>query len=402
MKKNTKLKVISAAVFLLACNGSAYAQWAVIDPANIAQSTIVAAQSTITAAKSTLSSVYNYYTMMASAANGQGIQETTQAVNLMQKQSVINLQTQDMMNRKALGDNKLADIAYQLSPSLSACAEASGNADNAPKNAAGRSAVSGGGGGPHGTEARSKAVTSTIAAQAALLKDQKALGTCISELEGSAGCTGNGDFAGADMHPRGIKGNVKGIPRGNEDGAAYNNYTLDSEAFKVAKKYAADMAYYDKPKVPTKTQLEKNPTYAAMYKSVQTKLDASHDTVLDIARFKKEAQNITGTAAGKTWVDIGNDEFKKVTGLNNKPVKPGMYDLVNFQVNNDYYGNEKADLKSMEEVNKRLALSNYLNWQQYKQQENTNILLAHLLTQMTTPVNKAQVDAEYTKISSFK
>jgi hypothetical protein len=397
MKKNLKLKVISSAVLLLAFNSSAHAQWAVIDPANIAQSTIIAA-------KSTLSAVYNYYGMMASAANGQGIQETTQAVNLMQKQSVLNLETQDMMNRKAMGDAKLGSIAYDMMPTLAACAEASGNTVNSPKSAAGRAAVSGGGGGSQGYESRAKGVTSTIAAQAAVLREQKELGTCVAELAGSAGCDGNGDYAGADMHPRGIKGNVKGIARSTEDSSAYNNYTLDAEAFKVAKKYAADMTYYDKPKVLSKPQLEKNPGYAALYRSVQGKLDAAQDTFMDISRFKKESPvSITGTIPGKMWSDISDAEYTKVTGLAKKPKdKPGMYDIVNFQVNNDYYGNEKADLKSMEEVNKRLALSNYLNWQQYKQQENTNILLAHILVQLTTPANKAKIDEEYNKTVGIK
>jgi hypothetical protein len=395
MKKNLKLKVISSSVLLLAFNSSAHAQWAVIDPANIAQTTIVAAKSTLTA-------VYDYYGMLANAANGQGIQENTQAINLMQKQSVLNLETQDMMNRKALGDAKLGSIAYDMLPTLAACAEASGNTPNSPKGAAGRAAVSGGGGGSQGGEARAKMVTSTLAGQAAVLKEQRELGTCIAELEGSAGCSGNGVYAGADMHPRGIKGNVKGIARSTEDGSAYNSYTLDAEAFKVAKKYAGDMTYYDKPKVPTPAQLERNPAYAVAYRSMEGKLDAAQDTFMDIIRFKKESPvSVIGTVPGKMWSDISDAEYTKVTGLAKKPRdKPAMYDILNFQVNNDYYGNEKADLKSMEEVNKRLALSNYLNWQQYKQQENTNILLAHILVQLTTPVNKSQVDAEFNKTVS--
>lgn len=404
MKKNTKLKVISAAVFLLACNGTAHAQWAVIDPANIAQSTIVAAQSTITAAKSTLSSVYNYYTMMASAANGQGIQETTQAVNLMQKQSVINLETQDMMNRKRMGDAKLGEIAYNMLPTLSACAEASNNASNSPKNAAGRAAVSGGGGGSQGEFARSKAVTSTSAAQAELLKEKKLLGTCTAETAGPAGCgaTEEGTFAGADIHPRGIKGNVRDIRRDNENGAAYNNFTHDADSFKAAKKYAADMAYYDKPKVATAEQARKNPGYTALYSAMQTKLNTAHDTIMDINRFKSASPVNIGGTAGKAWDAITPTDFEKITGLPKKPAKPSMYDIVNLQVNNDYYGNEKAELQNIEEVNKRLALTNYLNWQQYKQQETTNTLLAHILVQLTTPVNKNQLDAEYAKTMNMR
>lgn len=395
--KNTKLKIISAAVFLLAFNNSANAQWAVIDPANIAQSTITAAQTT-------LSAVYNYYTMLASGANGQGIQQTTQAVNLMQKQSVINLQTADMLERKAKGDAKMAEIGYRMLPSMTACIEASNNVAGSPRSAAGRASVAGAGGGSNGAVARAQAVTSTAAAQAEVLKAQTALGTCITELAGAAGCTSEGPYAGSDMHPRGIKGDTKDIKRNENAGAAFNNYTLDANGFEVAKKYAADMAYYDKPKVPTQQQLAKNPTYAAMYKAVQTKLDAANDTVLDIAKYKRASlTDISSTVPGKMWASISDAEYQKVTGLKSKPKNtPAMYDVVNFEVKNDYYGNPKAELGTTEELNKRLALSNYLNWTQYQQQETTNLLLSHILVQLTTPVNKATLDSEHTKTMNIK
>lgn len=396
--KNNKLKIISAAVFLLAFNNSANAQWAVVDVANVTQTTI-------TAAKSTLSAIYDYYNMMATAANGQGIQQTTQAVNLMQKQSVINLQSQDLMNRKALGDAEMAIQAWNMVPTLEACAEASNNQTGAPKTAAQRAATTGGGGGTQGGPSRSAGVTSTAAAQAAVLKEQTTLGTCIQELAGQAGCTAaDGTYAGADMHPRGIKGDSKGISRAEDGGPAYNNYSLEDSGFNVAKKYAADMAYYDKPKVVPAAQMTKNPAYAAMYKSVQTKLDAAHDAVMDIAKFKRASQtDISNSVAGKKWADISNGDYTKITGLKTKPGnRPSMYELVNFDVKNDYFGNEKAQLFSIEEVNKRLALSNYIAWTQYQQQENTNILLANMLVQLTTPVNKAQIDVEFSKTMSAK
>jgi hypothetical protein len=400
MKNNNKLKIISAAVFLLTFNNSANAQWATIDAANVAQSTI-------TAAKTTLSSFYNYYTMLASGANGQGIQQTTQAVNLMQKQSVLNLQTQDMMQRKALGDAEMARDAWRAVPTLEACAEASGNVDNSPKSTALRATTSGGGGGSQGAPGRAQMVVSTATAQAAVLKEQTTLGTCVKELAGAAGCGADekvNAYAGADMHPRGIKGDVKGIARDEETGPAYNNYSLDDTAFKIAKKYASDMAYYDKPKVVPEAQLKKNPGYAAMYKSVETKLDAANDAILDIAKFKRASMtDISSTIPGKAWAGISNSEYVKVTGLKQKPGnKPSMYDLVNFDVKNDYFGNEKAKMDSIEEVNKRLALSNYIAWTQYQQQENTNTLLAHILVQLTTPANKALVDAEHVKTISAR
>ena len=45
--KTTKLKIIAATVMLLGLNGQASAQWYVIDPANIAQTTISAVKTTL-------------------------------------------------------------------------------------------------------------------------------------------------------------------------------------------------------------------------------------------------------------------------------------------------------------------------------------------------------------------
>lgn len=402
MRKNTKLKVISAAVGLLAMS-SANAQWAVIDPANIAQTTIIAA-------KTTLSSVYNYYNMMASGANGQGIQQTTQAVNLLQKQSVENLQTQDLMQRKALGDAKIGEIAASMMPTIGACVEASKNVAGGPKSAAGSAANSSAGGGPDGRGPRATEVVSTATALSKVLERKTTLLTCNDETAGAAGCPDNvagasrPAFSGGDVEPRGIKGDIKNVDPANESQPAFNSYTFDDNGWKVAKKYAADMAFYDKPKVAAPAQLKKNPAYAALYSSMQIKLNAAQDSIIESAKLRRQSStDITASVPGKAWADISNAEYTKVTGLKTKPAtRPSLFDLVNFEVKNDYYGNEKADLASTEEVNKRLAMNNFIGWQQYQQQENTNILLAHILVQLTTPTSKNLIDNEHAKTMNMK
>ena len=50
-------------------------------------------------------------------------------------------------------------------------------------------------------------------------------------------------------------------------------------------------------------------------------------------------------------------------------------------------------------IQSKIALNNLLTWQQYQQQEKTNILLSHILIQQTTPVNKDNLDREFQKFN---
>lgn len=90
-----------------------------------------------------------------------------------------------------------------------------------------------------------------------------------------------------------------------------------------------------------------------------------------------------------------------MTGNKEKPRQnPSLYEIINFEVSKDYLGD--IDVTEIKDTNRRLAVNNYILWHQYKQQENTNILLAHILVQLTTPTSKQAVDAEFNKTMSYK
>ncbi len=396
---NKKLKIISVAIGLLAYNNFSQAQWAVIDSANLTVNNIIAKNTFMTA--------------QAVAANGQKITQTNEQLNVMTQQSVNNELDADTRRRVATGEAKMAEIANKMVPTLAACIEASKGAPGSPKGGASKGSAKSLGDSPQGEPSRTKTVVSTATAQANVLKQKESLGTCSPELAGAAGCDEKKtyDYAKGDYQPRGIKGNIEKLPNDGK-GPMLNNYTYaptkdksgNLTGVEVAKKYAADMAYHDAPKVPTKEQLAKNPAYAASYVSVQTKLDAAHDSITDIIRKRLPGEgNIASTVPGKLWAVVTDAEYTNVTGLKEKPKNnPSMFEMLNYEIRNDYFGNKDAKLDSMEEVNKRLALNNFIAWNQYQQQENTNILLSHILVQLTTPVNKAQVDNEFQKTMSSK
>jgi hypothetical protein len=400
--KKFNLKIVSIAVVLATSGGAANAQWATFDAGNFGQSVITAAQTTITAAQSTLTSAYTFLTSRAAAATGQAVKAVGTSIDAQTAQSVQNVGTAATLEAVNNGHKIEADMVINMLPTLAMCAEASqSEAKAAPAAASMRST----GGGKSGSPARKLAVTNSATAMAETLNKKTSLGTCSSEIAGAAGCTGDGLFAGSDVHPRGIKGNTKGVstttgaPGTN---AAYNNFTLEdgsNGAFDIAKEYASNMAYYDKPKIAPEAQMKKNPAYASIYNSMMTKLDAANDAVNDISKLKRESGvNITSSISGQAWALISDADYRKVTGLGQKPKdKPSLFDMINYSVRNDYFGNKDAKLESINEVNKRLAMTNFIAWNQYQQQENTNLLLSHILVQLTTPITKAQVDNEHAK-----
>ncbi len=415
MKPN-KIKIIAAAVMVLGLNSQAHAQWATIDLANIAQTTISAVQNTLTAG-------YTWLTAQAASATGNKIGQVNQSIGAQTKQSVLNVEATGAQMRSALGEQYEAQKFLEMIPKLDACAEASENHKDAIKNTAVAAVGKSTRGGSQGAPNRANQVNSTAAAQGGVLKDKKDLGTCHAAIAGIAGCpestpNANGTptnppnqpYARADTEPRGIKGDVKNLNKTDESAnneSAFNNYTFDSDTtedkgFKVALKYVNDATLYDPPKVATTDALKKNPSYAAIYEAMMTKLNASNDALSDIVKMRRKAEDKTlkDTLIGKDWKDLTDSDYQKITGNKKKPTKnPSMYEMVNFQVMKDYLGDK--DVEEVKDTNKRLALNNYLLWNQYKQQENTNILLSHILVQLTTPINKSTVDAEFSKTMSY-
>lgn len=379
--KNKKLKLISFAILLLSLNSKTQAQWATIN-------------------------VQDFINRMYTSAQASGIKGSTDlvksSVENLTRQSVANQEDTDARNRKALGENTArANLMPKPPefPTVEQCIELTQAETKAPAvNSSAKNKNGGpGGGGPGGIRSAVKTNIEVLSKTLDKMKDNK---TCYKEVLGAAGCTTIGAYAGNNIHPKGLKGNTENINPNDENSAEFKNYSLNKEGFEAAKEYVGNATYYDVPKVPDKTQLEKNQIYASYYGSLKTKLDAAHDTLLDVVKDKREGGTPTGIA-GTEWNNSSTD-YKKITGATTIPNKPSLFELTNYIIMKDYIGDTKADVSSINEVNKRLALSNYINWNLLSQQKNTNILLSHILVQLTTPISKKQVDEEYNKTVNLK
>lgn len=397
--KNNKLTKIAATIIFIGISQQAYAQWAVFDAANSVQTTITAGASKAMAA---LEAYYKPRQDAQSSAMVNAQNATNASLAAMSRQQAIQAQDSDYKLRKAMGDAEIAKRLVDSFPTIGQCAEVSKGDTGTTQNNAVVAANKRYSGGPSGSPARSAAVTSTAAALGQVLNQKQELGTCHADIIGAAGCQTTGVYAGGDTDSRSIKGNIKNLTNNTKaDAPEVNNYTFDKQGLEVAKKYATDATMYDKPKKATKEALAKNPSYAAVYESMMTKLNAANTTLLDVLKMSAEAD--PKSAAVDYWkTNVTESKFKKATGLTEFPKNPSLFDVLNYQVSNSYMGDEKADLSSTEEVNNRLALNNYIVWQQYKEQRNTNILMSHILVQLTTPVSKSQVDAEFNKTMSYK
>ncbi len=397
--KNNKITKIATIIAFMGVTQQASAQWAVFDAANTVQTTITAGASKAMAA------LEAYYKPRQDAQNSAMVNAqnaTNSSIDALTKQQVIAGQDNDMRKRKADGELEEAKRLLDSFPTISQCAEVSKGATGTTQNNALVAANKRYSGGSNGSTARSAAVTSTASALGQVLNQKQALGTCHPDIIGAAGCQAPGVYAGGDTDSRSIKGNIKNLSNNTKnDAPEVNNYTFDKQGLEVAKKYATDATMYDKPKKATPEALAKNPSYAAVYESMMTKLNAANTTLLDVLKMSAEAD--PKSAAVDYWkTNVTEANFKKATGLTEFPKNPSLFDVLNYQVSNAYMGDEKAELDSTEEVNNRLALNNYIMWQQYKEQRNTNILMSHILVQLTTPVSKQQVDAEFNKTMSYK
>ena len=56
-----------------------------------------------------------------------------------------------------------------------------------------------------------------------------------------------------------------------------------------------------------------------------------------------------------------------------------------------------SDSDTLKGIQSKIALNNLISLQQYNQQEKTNILLSHILVQLSTPAQKDVLDREYQK-----
>lgn len=325
-------------------------------------------------------------------------QNATQQVQISQQDH--NMAVQDSRQRRSAG---LAEIAKQddaLRPTIQQCIEITANSykygavDNIFRGTRNR--------GPDGKfksiDEAALDIKNAAGAQEAVLTDMVALGTCSAEFGKAAGCNGPGDFARADMNSQSLMVNMQGAAQGRD----YANWSLNTKGVEVGLKYIKDVTLGQTARLPSPTQLAKNPAYLAMYKGVMAKLIAAQTTLNGILNFSA-GTTLIGTPAA-IW-GTAKAQYTSIFGSNVQfPTNPSSFEVLNFTVFRDYMIPKptRDPIEISMDNNRLLAVNNYLLLQQFKAQQNTNVLLSHLLVQAVTPINKDAVDAEYNKTVSLK
>lgn len=352
------------------------------------------------------------------------IDASRMSTEVMIRQNDILQRDTDARMRMALGQADIAKRDFEQMPTLNQCAElTAGRVSSAVIKASESSSVTGGGGGNSSKAAKAQ---NSISRSVIKNKEDELVrgltsnaqsGTCNPSLEGIGGCPGNladtptGDkaieawnkarnsgevtteFLGSDIYPYGILGNSSNIEKVNKLGD-YANYSMSQKQYEeVAMKYINDATSLNgPPTIISKESKAKNPGFFTKYAAYQTKINAAKDALSDIAR-----QRIAAPETAFPAESVAGDVLKKFQDKYalyfphlKKPETPSMFELMKFNVVQDYFFDEKVtgDANAMMEMElKRQALQNLMLLRTYEQQERTNILLSHILVQLTNPVS---------------
>lgn len=360
--------------------------------------------------------------------------DSNRTVNELQlKQDTMNQHDSDVRLRMALGQADIAKRDFVQMPTLSQCAEVSkGNAVGSAVSAA--ADFKGGGSGASSPRSAS-VVTNPAASASESLRGKTTAGTCTPEMAGVAGCPGtlantesralgaqpdrlwtqslespnaSTKFLGADFIPYGILGNADGNEKLVKT-ANFANYTMTVDTFNnVADKYASDATFANAPQIiATKEAKEKNPMFFAKYYSVLTKLNAANYVLRDIAKLRITAgEDVFDPAsiAGKAYLDM-KTKYSLLFPSLKAPKAPSFYEVIRYNVYSDMFGDandmtgDSVDVQ--EAIMRKIALNNMIQLKNFENTEKTNILLSHILVQLTNPVSVTEVNSE-AKASDLK
>lgn len=378
MKRKQIFKITALSVAMMSLSSVASAQWAVSDATG---------QRLINAVKGSVDSV-------------------RETANIQIKQQDLNQLDTDVRLRAALGQADIAKRDFEGLPTVPQCVEITKSRGKADSIAASRGSGGGASGAGRAQRDRDAKIVNVATAQAATLEGKGQIGTCgtLEADSGIAGCTGGvGVLSGADINIGGLTSNTKNgtVNPGVAGFRDQVNLSMDAETFDAAFKNANDSTMYAAPGVPTEQELARNPVYMAMYASLMRKLDASKQVLVNIAKQYKESPNAPANWAQDraSWQDM----FRGETWT----PRPSKMELLRFNAYYDYlkptgYVAPTDPIKVQENMMKLMTINNVLAYENMLKQDQTNILLAHLLTQQTTPVNPAAVNAELAKTKNLR
>lgn len=357
---------------------SSYAYWPVMEVPGIVSFQKINAISGVSAAVNLATNSINF--------------STTQQ---MHQRDILQRDT-DLRNRGAIGQNDINQFIADSMPTLQQCRELSQSGTKMGAiSAAGATPVT-------DTDSKLPQQISPAANLGIQLINKQKDGLCSQEEVGASvtvggqtvGCTSIGPYAGADINYSSLEGNINSTKKINPNNQ-YANYSLGTKAFQASTDYAYNATLANMPRYMSAAQFKNNMPYFAIYNQFKQRLSAAYDALLDIAKIRRAGNPPpAGSVAANLWNNKAND-YKAIFG-ENQPKDPSLYELLHFSAYENYMGTTALNEKDyMLHLNQQVALSNMLRLLQYKQQENTNILLAQVLTQLTVPLDMSKANALY-------
>lgn len=364
--------------------------------------------------------LYDYFRSMRDYVQNSNLQVISNGQQLQMAQAAQNVVNADYRNRLATVYNNILQDDDRQRPTYATCIEVSKGQVGISSVAASINGGRRGGGGPgrpKGADPKDSDyspddpakiqanIRSNENAQAMVLTNMQKTKTCAPRY-GSKLCGGQaGEYALADVSVFGLLSNTAKSDKLN---ANYNlaNYTMNSEGYTAAQQYVNVATLANAPKYPDPSEIDKNPLYVAIYNSMIIKLNAAGEVLTSLADLRKAPTSVN-KAVSDVWSSANTTtDWKAIFPTLKQPDAPSLYEFMNFRAYDDVFGpkaievaNNGTELDVLKGVQSKIALNNLIAWQQYNQQEKTNVLLSHILVQLSTPSNKEVLDREYQKFN---
>lgn len=346
------------------------------------------------------------------------IDNTTTQLDIGRKQAAQLQADTDARNRYAAIEAKTAQDIAAIYPTLQACAELTNRQMGiGAMKASVAGGSSGGSPGARTLGGMAASIKSEGSKLSAMIDQKTKLQTCSqSDVAGRVGdCASVGNYGGnedpqqnvsipsSDVSSLSLKGNTDKSQKIDQK-SEFANYSIDAKGIDVAYQYIHNATQYNIPKALPDDKLKANPEYKSLYDAVMVKLNGAQQAMKDILAMRKVGAMPASGPARDYW-EKNKGKYEVIFGMR-QPPSPSTIDIIKFNVANDYFGvpdNTNPDEKTLlTQINQRLALSNLIAIKQMDQQENSNILLALLLTQQVTPADAGKLNDLYKKIINDK
>ena len=280
MKLINKTKITLASMLLMTGIG-ANAQWATF---NISDA------------------LYDYFRSMRDYVQNSNLEVISNGQQLQMAQAAQNVVNSDYRNRLTTVYNNILQEDERTRPSYQLCAELSkgqvGVSSVAASMSSGGRGSSGGGG--RGTRAAASAgnfaadkpttiqenIRGNEDISVMILKNISDTKTCDPRY-GSTVCGGaKGEYALADVSVFGLLSNSSDSQKKDKT-LNLANYSMNDDAFKAGQQYINVATLANAPRYPNPTEIQKSPTYVALYNSMIIKLNAAGETMKSMLDMRK-------------------------------------------------------------------------------------------------------------------